>query len=809
MIPPVTTLAPPSARGAVDTIDDALFTDLAELTTLVAGAPWGGVFLLDTEGRRRGRDHGDVFPDGPPPFEDTPCELVLASGEPVVIADAEADGRYAALSRLTGLCSYAGVPVFDGEELIGTACVAFDIPLISGAHDILHALTRIAGQVARQLESHRRMLGRERTEASLRTIVSTLPDGLLLQDGEGRTLLTNPAFSRMLDLPDPDALEGLDREAMRALIAASPVGADQLLALSAAATVNGHAVVGQDLHLTNGRVLEWDFLPQTMPDGASRRVWHIRDVTSRRGAERRLAFSEERFSVLAMAGSPRAGVYHLAADGHPVFLDTLCLELFDAEADDPMAWTRSIHPEDMDKVAAAWTEAMTRQTHYSVSYRLIARGRTRHIEAEAAPLHDADGAFAGFVGTLTDLTPQIEAAQARERSDQVARREHQRLSDLVTGSPEPILSIGTDGRIVGMNPAALTTFAMTRQEGLGKALTELVAGADRAFLRGAMEDVANGGARPATLEVLACGARPRLFLAELVLIPMRRLPVDDDPDTVVMTAIFRDISDQHRAELEHIKRLETERAARQEAEAAQAELQARLEELHAVTRAKDTFVSMISHELRTPLTSIRTFSEFLADDGCDEDSPVAVIARNVDRLERIVGDLLEVKAGIDPAVLHLENVDLRRLVRHEIASLRPAAQAAGVELVAVDGDAVPVCADPGRIGQVIGNLVDNALKFTPAGERVVVDAALRDGAVLLEVRDSGCGIAAEELPRVFERFYQGSAGRSLARGSGLGLSVSALIADAHGGQMDVSSRPGQGTTFTMTLPPAFDDTFEA
>jgi signal transduction histidine kinase len=273
----------------------------------------------------------------------------------------------------------------------------------------------------------------------------------------------------------------------------------------------------------------------------------------------------------------------------------------------------------------------------------------------------------------------------------------------------------------------------------------------------------------------------------------------------VLTAIFRDVSDQHRAQLEHIKRLETERTARQAAEDAQAVLEERLEELHAMTRAKDTFVSMISHELRTPLTAIRAFAGFLEDDGLGDESPVAVIERNVERLERIVGDLLEVKAGIDPNVLHLEEFDLRRLARHEVASHALSAHEVGVVLTSVDGEPVMVCGDSGRLGQVIGTLVDNALKFTPAGGQVVVEASRRDGAVVLEVRDTGCGIAPEEQPRVFERFYQGSAGRSLAKGSGLGLSIASIIADAHGGQMDVSSHPGEGTTFTMTLPPAFEE----
>ncbi|WP_445148751.1 ATP-binding protein [Baekduia sp. Peel2402] len=795
------TIAPSARRAVVDSIDAEVLTDLAELAALAGGAPWGGVFLMDSDGARRGCEHGDVFPLGLPPFEGTPCGLVLDAGAPVVIADAEVDGRFNDLADLTGLWSYAGVPVVEDGALIGTACVAWKAPLEGPVDDVVSALERIASQVPRRLELHR-------TQAALRTIVATLPDGLLLQDADGTTLMTNPAFSRMLELPGPEQLEGLDRDTMRELIARSPVGAQRLLERSAEVYASGHAIVGLDIELDNGRTLEWDFLPVEGAGGDARRVWHIRDVTARRAAERRAAFSEQRFQTLADAGSPTTAVYQLGPDGQPVFLDELSRELFNVANigpdDAPDTWTRTLHPDDVDRVAANWAGCFERQAHYSDQYRVFSNGRIRHIVAEGAPIHDADGAFAGFVGTLHDVTDQLESARARAHSEQLARHEHQRLSDLVAGSPEPILSIGPDGRIAGMNPAALQTFGMTRQEAVGKPLTDLVAGADRAFLRSAVEEALEGGERPAALEVLACGARPRMFLSQLVLIPMRRMPVEER-NAVVLTAIFRDVSDQHRAQLEHLKRLETERTARQAAEDAQAVLEERLEELHAVTRAKDTFVSMISHELRTPLTAIRAFAGFLDDDGLGDESPVAVIERNVERLERIVGDLLEVKAGIDPAVLHLEEFDLRRLARHEVASHAPSAQETGVVLTALDGPPVMVCGDAGRIGQVIGTLVDNALKFTPAGEQVVVDAQARDGAVVLEVRDTGCGIAPEELPRVFERFYQGSAGRSLAKGSGLGLSIALLIADAHGGQMDVSSRPGEGTTFTMTLPPAFEE----
>jgi PAS domain S-box-containing protein len=796
-------LAAPTAPTAhvVDTIDDEHFADLAELAALVSGATWACVSLLDSAGARRGAEHGVLLPDGSPPFAGTPCELVMAGGAPVVLHDAVADGRYLALAELTGKRGYAGVPVREHGQVVGTVCVAFDTPLIGAPSRILRGLDRVAAQVPRQLASQRRLLALDGQEDALRTIVAALPGGLLLQDGEGHTLAANPALCRMLDLPDPESVIGTTRDELRALIRSSPVGLQALLKTTTGAVESGIAVAAREMDLPDGRRLEWDYLPMKLAGGRERRLWHVRDVTARHITDKRLEAAERRFATLAAAGST-AGVFQLDDTGAMLFMDSVCRALFgaaDGEAP-PSEWWDFIHAEDRDRVVAAWTEAFARQVHYSVGYRVVtAAGTVKRVDVEAAPMHDGDGDFMGFVGTMTDITDHVDAVLARESADALARREHQRLSDLVAGSPEPILSISPDGRILGMNPAGLATFAMTRQEAVGRPLTDLVSGADRSYLRSMVEQVLHEGHRNQPVEVLAVGARPRMFLAQIVLIPMRA-PGGADSDAVALTAIFRDVSDHHRAEVEHLKRLEGERAARVAAEGAQAVLEARLEELHAVTRAKDAFVAMISHELRTPLTSIRTFAEFLAEDTPDDDAPPAVIVRNVERLERIVGDLLVVKAGIEASTLELEPMDLRALLRHEVTALRPAALAAGVTLEAVDGPPVPVAADRARLGQVIGNLVDNALKFTPAGQRIALRADARAGGVTLEVRDTGCGIAIDELPRVFERFYQGGAGRALARGSGLGLAIAALIAEAHGGQMDVSSKVGVGTTFTMTLP---------
>jgi two-component system sensor histidine kinase BaeS len=147
-------------------------------------------------------------------------------------------------------------------------------------------------------------------------------------------------------------------------------------------------------------------------------------------------------------------------------------------------------------------------------------------------------------------------------------------------------------------------------------------------------------------------------------------------------------------------------------------------------------------------------------------------------------------------------VDITSLVATELESLRAAAERRGVALVLEPGEDRPtLTADPTRLGQLVANLISNALKFTPAGGSVTVGVVLAGGDVVISVRDTGVGIPADELPRVFERFYRASTATAIAApGTGIGLAIVRSIAAAHGGTVRVESEVGVGTTFTVVLP---------
>ncbi len=230
------------------------------------------------------------------------------------------------------------------------------------------------------------------------------------------------------------------------------------------------------------------------------------------------------------------------------------------------------------------------------------------------------------------------------------------------------------------------------------------------------------------------------------------------------------------------------------------------ERLRSVDRLKDEFVALVSHELRTPLTSIRGYLELVLDDAdelaTEHQEFLQIVDRNVDRLLHLVSDLLLV-AQVDAGKLTFEmtEVDLASLVTQCVQAAKPAAEDASVELVLGATPAKPIVGDPSRIGQLLDNLISNAIKFTPAGGRVdiVVDAS--GDSALIEVSDTGYGIAAEDQAQLFERFFRTQSASDMAiAGTGLGLSIAKAIVDAHGGAITVESAKGSGTTFRVVLP---------
>ena len=232
-----------------------------------------------------------------------------------------------------------------------------------------------------------------------------------------------------------------------------------------------------------------------------------------------------------------------------------------------------------------------------------------------------------------------------------------------------------------------------------------------------------------------------------------------------------------------------------------------LTELKSLQTVRQEFVGNVTHELKTPLASIKAMAETLrdVDDPKTAEGFLVRIDAEVDRMTRMITELTELsRIETGQADLKVAAVSPGELVEEVIARFRHFADTAKVDLGSrVAPGLAPVYADRGRVEQALGNLVHNAIKFTPEGGRVTVSVGMEEGKVAVAVTDTGIGIPADDLPRVFERFYKVDRARS-GGGTGLGLAIARHVALAHGGDIRVQSTEGRGSTFILTLPAAGD-----
>ena len=366
--------------------------------------------------------------------------------------------------------------------------------------------------------------------------------------------------------------------------------------------------------------------------------------------------------------------------------------------------------------------------------------------ADTRELGDLGRAFNAMTVELRDLVHEID--QARSRLEAV-------LASLVDG----VVITNADGIVVRINDAAARLLGANGRDAVGRPFVAVCRDHELAgLLRAAL---ASPGSRALTVEH---GLEPRILDAVAQAIV--------GGSELLGLVVLRDMTE--------LRRLETVRRE---------------------------FVANVSHELRTPLASIKAVVETL-EAGAIDDPAVRMdflgrIVHEVDRLAGFVNELLDL-ARIESGrvALRPEILAPAELLRRGVERLRPQIERARLNLeFDLPAGLPPVLADGPRIEQVLLNLVHNAIKFTPAGGTIVAaaTATATSGMVQFMVRDTGVGVAEEELPRLFERFYKADKARR-SDGTGLGLAIAKHIIQAHGGAIWVTSRPDQGSTFCFTLP---------
>ena len=307
----------------------------------------------------------------------------------------------------------------------------------------------------------------------------------------------------------------------------------------------------------------------------------------------------------------------------------------------------------------------------------------------------------------------------------------------------------------------------------------------------------------------ASATAPTILAVEALGGNVASLPVIVGAGVLPLLALVRMAGLLHELERVNVERkdlLAKERVARAEAEAAHLRVAEQNQQLRELDHLKDEFVALVSHELRTPLTSITGYLELVLEDSGELSEEqrrfLEIVERNSRRLLRVVGDLLfvaQVESG--KLALERENVDLATVAAESVETFRPTAEGKEVELVLETAPLPRLRGDRARLGQLLDNLVSNAVKFTPQGGRVhVTIGRVRDDALVV-VTDTGIGVPQGEQRHVFERFFRSSTAQERAiGGTGLGLAIARAIVEAHGGGIDFASVESEGTTFRVRLP---------
>jgi len=410
---------------------------------------------------------------------------------------------------------------------------------------------------------------------------------------------------------------------------------------------------------------------------------------------------------------------------------------------------------------------------------------------------DADGDVAVFDFSLVPVRGPDEAvvsivAEGREITDlyrarEALRESEARLTAILAGTLDAIVSIDDEQRIRLFNRGAERIFGYEADEVLGERLDLLIPEEFRRTHGAHVEEFARSADTARRMgergEIAGRRKGGEVFPAEA---SISKAAVDR---RTVYTVVLRDVSERRDVERQRARLAEAQRQARLDAEAA--------------TRARDEMLRIVSHDLRNPVTGVLMGTRMLRRQlGADHPALEFVegIELAAERQRRLIMDLSDV-ASIEAGRLSIERAphELAAIFRTVVRSFESAAAEQEIELVrdAVDG-LPPVSVDRDRIVQVLSNLVDNALKATPAGGSIRLGAYEADGRVHVVVRDTGSGIPDAENDRVFERFWRGTTGGS--PGSGLGLAIARGIVEGHGGEIDVESAPGEGSTFRFDLP---------
>jgi PAS domain S-box-containing protein len=496
-------------------------------------------------------------------------------------------------------------------------------------------------------------------------------------------------------------------------------------------------------------------------------------LTQRRRAEEALRASEERFRAVFAEAASGIGLADL--EGRIVEINRAWEEMLGYDRGEMvgMRITDVLHP---DEVPAAWAmygEMMAgRRRLYRAEQRHLRKdGQVVWCDLTVSIVHDAAGRPQFAVGMAVNVTQRKQAEAVVAEQYRLAETAQGEMRGILDATGEAMLLVAPDDRVLTTNQRFTEFFLLSEDLARGRPLTDLRAEFARIFdhatvLEPLDEQRADPDARFTrdVAQVWPVRRTLELFSTPVVAGGGRRLG---------RLYSFRDVTRERE-----------------------------------VDRMKSEFVSLVSHELRTPLTSIKGYVDLLLAGDVGEVSAeqrefLGIVRHNSERLVALIEDLLDI-ARMEEGQIELRHsaMDIGRVIREVAASLRPQVARKGQRLVLRTPKGLPaVWGDTERVTQILTNLLSNAYKYTPTGGRITVAATLAGDGVQIAVRDTGIGLSPDEVAQLFTRFFRAKH-RTVqeAGGTGLGLAITRSLVAAHGGQITVQSSPGQGSTFSVTLP---------
>jgi PAS domain S-box-containing protein len=487
-------------------------------------------------------------------------------------------------------------------------------------------------------------------------------------------------------------------------------------------------------------------------------------------ANAKLRESEERFR-LTIDEAP-IGMALVALDGRFVRVNRALCEITGYDADELMRRTFQdiTHPDDLaTDVDLARRLAAGEISRYQLEKRYIRKDKSVvDVMLSGSVLRGPHGEAQYYIAQSEDIS-------ARKRADAALRVSEAKFSGIVSIAADAIVTVDEQQRITVFNEGAEQIFGYTKSEVIGTPLERLIPERFRLVHAGHFARFASGPVAARRMaerqDIVGLRKNGREFPAE---VSIARVSAGG---AMFFSVVVRDITFRKQVE----------------------------DELKRAVTARDEVLGVVAHDLRNPLGAIVMAASLLdrPTPGPERRDQAArdVIRRSAQRMKALIQDLLDV-ATIEAGQFKVEGAQLSAadLVREAVELQRPLAVSSRLALdVDVAPDVGSIVGDRNRLLQVFENLIGNAVKFTAAGGRITVSATVKGGEPLFAVADTGAGIAAENLPHVFDRFWQ-AATRQRRLGAGLGLPITRGIVEAHGGRIWVESTLGQGSTFFFTIP---------